>query len=429
MPIPIICATQALCQFTADFAQCFSRRQRKYFVTVLLALLLSEDRRTLSGLLRRVADRVSLCGLSRFLSRSPWSEERLCQLWLERFRDQLAPIVRAEHQHQLIQRPKRPGRPAATLVTGYLLMDDSVHAKPKGRKMGGLGYHYSSTERRRVRGHCLFTSLYVIGERRCPLPPQLYTTNETCQKEGREFKSKVDLACETVDAFEPVPDAHTHVLCDCWYICQALWKRSRKRGFDMSGGVRANRSLRITTPEGDRQWQKLPAYAATLTASDFEAVVWPSDRGGQTMYVHTVRTLIRKLGACRLLVVRPEPNSPPAQTRYFVSSLLDASAQEIVNALAVRWNIETFFEDVKELFGTDHYQLMDPRAIRRFWSLASLAYAFLEEQRAASKGPSITIGQMRAMVQREHNSNLLRRLTKPGHNKNVICQLEARLAA
>jgi hypothetical protein len=33
-------------------------------------------------------------------------------------------------------------------------------------------------------------SRYVLGERRCPLEPQLYSIKATCQKEGRAFKSK-----------------------------------------------------------------------------------------------------------------------------------------------------------------------------------------------------------------------------------------------
>lgn len=428
MPVPIICASRALCQFTAEFAGCFGKPSRKYFVTVLLALLLCEDRRTLCGLLRSVADRISLCGLSRFFSRSPWSEERVAECWLERFRNQQAPFVEAEHQRQRACRPRRPGRPAATLVTGYLIVDDSVHVKPRGCRMGGLGYHYSSTERRQVRGHCLFGSLYVLGERRCPLQPRLYVTRETCEKDGRPFKSKVDLARETVASFEPVPGAHTHVLCDCWYTCKALWRTARARGFDISGGIRANRSLRIITADGHRQWQKLPEYAATLTVKDFQEVVWPSENGGSPLWVHSVRTHIRKLGACRLLVVRPQPDAPPSQTRYFVSSLVDASAQQIVNALAVRWSIETFFEDVKELFGTDHYQLMEPRAICRFWTMAYLAYIFLEEQRSRL-GPHLSIGQVRRQIQREHYGDLLTRLTAPIPDQEALQPLQARLAA
>src|SRR4030095_9089090 len=118
MPLPIICANQALCQFVEAFATCLSKPQRKYFVTVLLALLLCEERRTLTGLLRKILDARSLCGLSRFLSRSPWSETKLAQVWQARFFQQVQPGVMAEHQRQIAARPKKRGHPKATAVTG-----------------------------------------------------------------------------------------------------------------------------------------------------------------------------------------------------------------------------------------------------------------------------------------------------------------------
>ncbi len=80
MPLPIICASDALCQYLALFRAVFSKPQWQYFVTVLRALLQSEDRRTLSGLLRRVVATVSLAGLSRFFARAPWDETCLAQL-------------------------------------------------------------------------------------------------------------------------------------------------------------------------------------------------------------------------------------------------------------------------------------------------------------------------------------------------------------
>jgi hypothetical protein len=38
------------------------------------------------------------------------------------------------------------GRPKKTVVTGFLVIDDSPHEKPKGKVMEGLGVHYSTTE-------------------------------------------------------------------------------------------------------------------------------------------------------------------------------------------------------------------------------------------------------------------------------------------
>jgi len=95
--------------------------------------------------------------------------------------------VVAEHQRQQAQRVKRRGRYPATVVTGYLIGDDSVNVKQKGRQMKGLGRHYASSEERVVTGHCLFTGLYVLLGRRCPLQPRLYRQKKVCEQEGIPF--------------------------------------------------------------------------------------------------------------------------------------------------------------------------------------------------------------------------------------------------
>lgn len=429
MPVPIICASPALCQFAAALGGLFSKPQRRYFVTVLLALLLCEERRTMTALLRRVLERVSLSGLSRFLARAPWSEAALASLWRERFEQQLAASVQAEHQRQRTERPRRVGHPKATLVTGYLLLDDSTHHKPKGRKMRGLGQHWSTTQRQRVPGHSLFQALYVLLGRQCPLAPALYRTLATCQREGQPFASKVELAVRCVASFVGTPGTHTHVLTDAWYLCRALWRTARRRGFDISGGTKSNRQMRVTNPAGQRVWQRLSEYAASLSPAQFEAVVWPSQKGGRTLYVHRVRTRLKKLGVCQLLIVRPRPDAPAAQTRYFVSSLLEADTHTVVNVLSVRWEVETFFDDLKELFGSDHYQLMDDRALVRFWTLGCCTYAFLDEQRAPRGDLSVSIGSVRRLVINEHQQNLLTWLLHKGRPSETSKQMRCRLAA
>ncbi len=432
MPLPIICASDALCQFALQFRLVFTKPQWKYFVTVLLALVQSEDRRTLTGLLRKVIAPFSLAGLSRFLSQAPWSEALLAQLWLAHFRLEAEPTVRAEHWHQQRTQPKkRRGRSKATSVTGYLLLDDSTHAKPKGRHMQGLGWHYSTTEQRQVRGHSLFLGLYVLLGRRCPLQPQMYRTKPACAENQAVFRSKVDLAYEAIETFVPVERTQTHVLVDAWYTCQRLWQLAQARGFQFSGGVKSNRTLHRQRPDGTRYWQKLSAYAAELKPEQFQAVVWPAQEGGRTVWVHVIRTRVHRLGVCQLLLVRERVDASWEQTRYFVTSLLNADVQTIVNVLAIRWDIETLFADLKELLGTDHYQLMDDRAILRFWTLSSCVYVFLDERRAAMTQPDrahASIGQARQSVQQDHQLHLLHWLQTQFQNGCAPIQVQLQFA-
>ena len=67
MPKPIVCLSAPLRRFVERFRSCFSRRQWRYFVIVLLGLIECEERKTLTGLLRVIGESVSLSGLSRFL--------------------------------------------------------------------------------------------------------------------------------------------------------------------------------------------------------------------------------------------------------------------------------------------------------------------------------------------------------------------------
>ena len=82
-----------------------------------------------------LGERISLSGLSRFFSKWLRSPVEVVHTWLLRFRQRLEGLVQAEHGRLRATRPKSVGRPKATVVTGYLIFDDSVHTKPRGEKL------------------------------------------------------------------------------------------------------------------------------------------------------------------------------------------------------------------------------------------------------------------------------------------------------
>ena len=428
MPKPIVCLSSALGQFMAAFRPCVSQRQWKYFVIVLLGLIECEERRTMTGLLRVVGERVSLSGLSRFVNKWPWSATEVVQTWQERFRQRMAPLVTAEHSRLKALRPKRVGRPKATVVTGYLITDDSVHVKVKGRKMGGLGWHYANSEKRTVAGHCLFTGLYVLLDQRCPLPMQMYRQRAVCEQEGIPFQSKIDMAVQQIETFEPVPGTQTHVLADSWYHCKRVRKAATQRGWHFSGSLRRNRVLRLIAEDGSREWIKLSDYLARLGPDDWQEVTWPSQQGGRTMQAHLIPTWIRKLGPTLLLVTRQDSDQPLQHARFWGSTQLELDAQALVDVLAVRWEVETFFEYVKDLLGSDHYQVMSAQGIVRFWTLIACLMCFLEEQRAGAGNPDLTCGDVRRSIQGDHRLNLLRWLVDQIQAGASLEQISSQLA-
>ncbi|MFQ6030352.1 MAG: transposase [Dehalococcoidia bacterium] len=381
MPIPIVLLEPLVCQYTQAFRRVFSRPQFQHFVTVLLGLLASPERRTLRGLLQPTVGTRSLSAVSRFLSAAPWIPGRLAQAWVARFRQQLLPLIQAERQRLRAQRSGRRGRPPRPRVPAFLIFDDStiakhVQGKPP-RCMQGVGQHYSTTQRKVVEGHSLVAGLLVVLGRRCPLVLRLYRQKRVAQAEGKPFRSKVELVTEAIGEFQPLAGTVTHVLVDAWYTCRGVWRAAAERGFLFTGGLRTNRWLRLAGPEG---WRKvrLSTYVAGLQPQDFVPVDWR----GRTMAAHLVRTYVYHLGACQVLVVKERPQAAADTARCYVTSDLKADVAAVAGYAAQRWDIETWLEDTKRLLGLDHYQVTSDIAMERYWHLVACCYLYLDELRA-----------------------------------------------
>jgi len=437
MPVPIVCLDARVRQWATSFAACFSKPQYQHFVTVLLGLLLCQEARTLSGLRRQVAGGPSIASLSRFIARAPWDEAAVVRTWLARFQTQAAPLVQAERARQRQARPPRVGRPKEPLVTGYLIGDDSTLAKPKGKKMEGVGHHYSSTADARVRGHSLVQGFYVLLGRRCPLTPRLYQQKSVCAARTVPFRSKIDLMEEHIRTFAPVAGTRTHVLLDSWYGAKRLWKAARDRRFLITTGLKSNRALRVPDPDAERGWRwqssavRLAAYAASLTADDCQRQGNDPDEPRQ-VYVHVVQTRVRSLYRCQRVITRPTLDAPASAPRYWASSDLDADMTTLLGHIAARWNVEVFFSDTKDLLGLDQYHLMTTTAIVRFWTLVFAAYTLIEEERARvalEQQRPVTMGEARRTLQHRHYRHLLGWIEQEFHAGTDAATLYDRLAA
>jgi Transposase DDE domain len=376
-----------------------------------MGMLHCDGTKTLSGMLREVAIAVTISGLSRFLVSPAWSVTVLDQVRYQQFALQTGPIVAQIHRQQKAHHVRRRGRPTQTVVTGYLIMDDSTHTKRYYAKIAsGLGRHYSSIEKKPVKGHNLFQAVYVMADHQFPLTPRMYCQKAVCEQLEMPFQSKVDLSIEIVKGFEPLADTHTHVLVDSWYLNKKLWKATKTRGWDITGGLKSNRRVRIVDCQGVVSWPTIREYAASLSSEDFQAVNWPIQSGEQVVYAHLLRTLVKRLGACQVLVVRDQQANPASTTRFFATSRLKDTLEQVVTSAAQRWTVETLFADFKELMGSDQYQLHSAQAIERFWALAFCLYQFLDSLRhrlERLENRHISLGETRAWLIDRHKTQQL----------------------
>lgn len=407
----IIIQDASLRNYLEAFRRQFSEPQWKYFVTVLMGLLHCQGNKTLSGMLRQVAVGVTMSGLSRFMNSSAWSTAAVEQVRYQQFTAQVQPIVSQVHQQQKAQCVRRRGRPTPTVVTGYLIMDDSTHVKRYYAKAAsGLGRHYSSIEKRTMPGHSLFQAVYVVEEHQFPFSPQMYCQKAVCEPSKQPFRSKVAMSLEVVETFQPLENTHTYVLIDSWYLNKKLWKAVKGRHWDLTGGLKSNRRVRWEDNQGIVSWPTVSEYAAALESADFQPVTWPSQEGNRTVYAHLFRTIVKRLGACQVLVIRDNLADPSSPTRFFVTSRLKDTLEQVVSAAAKRWTVETLFADFKELMGSDQYQLHSTQAIQRFWALALCLYQYLDSIRHRLErlnNRHISLGEVRAWVIDRHDTRQL----------------------
>jgi SRSO17 transposase len=200
------------------------------------------------------------------------------------------------------------------------------------------------------------------------------------------------------------------VLLDTWYSAKRHGPAARERGFLITSGLKSNRWLRVEDPTAPKgwAWQRLSDYTAHLSASDYVQLKWP--RGDGDVYVHVVTTRVRTLYRCQVVIVRQSLDAPLSQARYWASSDLEAHPETLLVHIAARWDIEVLFGDGKEELGLDQYQMMSAVSIVRFWTLAMLAYVFLEEE--GHRVPQqwqrhVTIGEARREIQRRHRRHVL----------------------
>jgi|GEM_PF-2905112 len=228
------------------FRSCFSRRQRKYFVTVLLGLVECEGRRTLRGLLQAVWEQVSLSGLSRFLGRWPWSPLDLVHVWLAAMRREAGlpvpePVPRLNGG--LLTPLSIPGIPEARhcallrWVKGRLLENGRLeHYRAQGRLMARMHNFTqqwqqlaSDQTKRHYNWNGLFMNHPEIG-----LPPGK-SWEYLPADWGAPFESVARQFRQLIDAWGTGPEVYGLIHADMGLDANLLFWRGQPRPIDFDG--------------------------------------------------------------------------------------------------------------------------------------------------------------------------------------------------
>jgi hypothetical protein len=324
-----------------EFRPCFSKPQFRNFSTYILGLVACEGKKNIDAINRCFLHTKNQSSLNRFLTHSPWNLQRLEQKRLHLARTRL---------------------PAAEGSTGYLILDDTINRKT-GKHMEEAGYHYDSAEGKAVWGHDIVTTHYVNGETEYPVRLDLYVKKETCLKEQRVFKTKIQLACEQIAQFTPPAGTSMVVPFDSWFFCRQIVEAVAARGWDWVTQAESNRLV-----HADGEELNVTDLATLLPETWFRKV----RVRGEAFMLCGLQVWMSKVGNVKLVVAKDSDGF-----HFYVSNRLDWSEKQVLEAYKVRQSIDVFYRDAKQNLGLEEYQMRRGRGAIIHWHLAFNAYTLL----------------------------------------------------
>lgn len=362
-----------------------SKPQQYHLVKFVLALIVSNVRRTFTNQARLFGyDRDASC-VTRFLTEAPWEALRL-------------------HKNNQAQLTKMIARQSAKEPIRLLIDDTATHKY--GTKMESLSRHYN--DGKILWGHCKVTLFLCCGNLKVPYDSRLYITKRTAEEEWLPFYSKLELACEMLAGFIAPKGRPVMVMFDSFYTSKKLLKYiHHERKWEFLARIECDRKV---------GWRGRPWVVADLAAQR-PVHTWVPLGLESHDYVGRKFTVGLWCGIPGSLITACDPDESE-KVHYYITNRRDLSAASVVRLYQRRWYIETYHRDVKQLLGLAHYQLRSRLGLLRYWLLVDVAYCVLRLQTcwAAEKQTDDTavptLGQLRKQVQLEAERDKTRAVIK-----------------
>ena len=202
------------------------------------------------------------------------------------------------------------------------------------------------------------------------------------EKLHHQFRTKIDLGIELLEAAIQHKIPFGVLLFDSWYLAEELVSMARYRKKDWISLLKKNRNLetnRFTLK--DATGKPIPLEGPPIAVEDLVPHI-PSTAyravtvRDKTSWTCPLAVRLPGLGNVRL-VVSLKSAELTGTSAVLVSHRVDGDAQRILTLSVQRWPMETLYQDSKGHLGLDTYRLRNAEAIGKHWCLVFVAYALL----------------------------------------------------
>jgi len=267
---------------------------------------------------------------------------------------------------------------AKQLGSGYLAVDDVVVSKPFCKRSRWVGWTYSTSEKRKVRGFHVVVLLWCSACWRIPVAFRVWRPKKSCRP--KRYCKKTQLAWEMIVEVHQEGLGIDHIVFDTLYTAGWMTKKINRLGLKWVGVIHP----RTTVYHRDRRWS-----AASL--GKWLKLKW---RARLQLRACSIVAYLPKYGTLRLVVTRNRHGN----VEVLATNDLDSDLTTIVLRKRSRWSIETLFRDAKQFSGLAACQCQVDQALVRHVAFVLIAFIILQRLRLH---PKETLGEVKDRLQRE----------------------------
>jgi len=405
MLLQIVQHSEALTCFIYALQLALYQPQIRHLLQIVDAMLVCNQRKTLSDLSRFLHQAPDPKTLADFFRESPWTVDLISQP-----RKKLMVL-------KLLELAAKAGLEPKLLVS----LDDSLGKKGKATKhLQAVDYHHNHSESTKKRQAWCNGYVYVelhlqIGPLGFLFDTRLYLRAKKVQhlnrartKEDRlAYRSKYNLARDMLLELEALLPAasQVYVLFDSWYASAKLIHLCLRKQWQVVCALKANRKF---------EKQRIDRYHQTLKHKPYQKVTLAAvdPRPAHTYFVRTVTGHLEKVSQeVYVIISKKRPGDP--RSKYFLYTDTRLTAEEALKLYQKRWSVEVDNLYLKQVLGLGDFRLQSFEAIQKWFAVVTLAMNYLQYTAMLAyqpKRPLPSLADCRRQHQHAHFQALLRLL-------------------
>jgi SRSO17 transposase len=345
-------------KFCDNFKENFSNTQFRAFAMLPYAMLKDYKRLNLSSLAKELP--INYQALQYFLADSRWDYESLNAARINLLRRQ---------------------RTTGFSKNGVLAIDDTGSLKPYAKKTEGVSYQYCPSVKHEDYCNVAVVSCYANLTKHIPLNLRFYKPEAEfiCGKNDPDFKSKLDFAKELIEETITAGITFSHIVFDSWYASCDMIDFIDDKGKKFISEVKSDRRLLVEHPVSKKEtWLRADGLVKLV-----KKYLWHKTRmvnyNGRLVPVYTLKVKVKdtrvKLKA--FVIMGKWSEEDDKSCHILITNNLALEHKKACALYRLRWGIEHAFQELKDSFYFDHYQVRHKEKIMRYWMLCLLVWTLI----------------------------------------------------